>query len=79
MVPLRQSLLSVHTCTEATSGRREPLGRMQARSILRQRARGPAPPPRMLPWPSHTHWPMADVVARGGIGSLRAPCGTSGT
>eukprot|EP00966_Prymnesium_polylepis_P029403 683216-Prymnesium_polylepis.1 len=24
-------------------------------------------------------WPMADVVAKGGIGSLRAPCGASGT
>eukprot|EP00966_Prymnesium_polylepis_P313213 7237309-Prymnesium_polylepis.1 len=24
-------------------------------------------------------WPMADDVARGGIGSLRAPCGASGT
>ena len=24
-------------------------------------------------------WPMADVVAKGGVGSLRAPCGASGT
>eukprot|EP00966_Prymnesium_polylepis_P008195 188638-Prymnesium_polylepis.1 len=31
---------------------------------------------RRTPVPS---WPMADDVARGGIGSLRAPCGVSGT
>ena len=28
---------------------------------------------------THRRWPMADDVARGGIGSLRAPCGASGT
>jgi hypothetical protein len=29
--------------------------------------------------PHITHWPMADVVAKGGIGRLRVPCGASGT
>eukprot|EP00966_Prymnesium_polylepis_P020688 476108-Prymnesium_polylepis.1 len=33
--------------------------------------------PRRLPRTSK--WPMADDVVRGGIGSLRAPCGASGT
>eukprot|EP00966_Prymnesium_polylepis_P099076 2294506-Prymnesium_polylepis.1 len=36
---------------------------------------------RVAQWRStcHRYWPMADVVARGGIGSLGAPCGASGT
>eukprot|EP00966_Prymnesium_polylepis_P259504 5994127-Prymnesium_polylepis.1 len=58
------------------AARREPRGRGRVARSLQTRAHSPRGTRlcdhtvRYL----HTSWPMADDVARGGIGSLRAPC-----
>ena len=46
-----------------------------------QARRKPGPPEGHVPWASRAYvrWPMADVVAKGGIGRLRVPRGASGT